>query len=121
MAKLKTCFFVFLVNTIGLIFIFIFGEIAARWHNEGSIKAALFSLIDKKAPHETLGTNHWLVHDDALGYKLNPRLKGVNTLGLMHSEFSPEKPSGLFRIIVLGDSVAFDEEGVCQFDSKKDG
>ena len=111
MTKGKTIFFIIFVNTIAFFLILILGEFAARWHNEGSIKAALFSFVNKKTPLESFGTNHWLVYDEDLGYKLNPRSKGVNSLGLRHSEIITEKSKRLFRIIVLGDPLAWVWEG----------
>jgi len=58
-----------------------------------------------------LGTDRWLVADADLGYKLNPATEAVNSLGIRHDEIALEKPEGLFRLIVLGDSVAWDKFG----------
>jgi lysophospholipase L1-like esterase len=51
------------------------------------------------------------VPDPDLGFKLNPEAAGVNSLGIRDDEISPVKPPESFRVLVLGDSVAFDDRG----------
>lgn len=40
-------------------------------------------------------------------YRMNPKHTRVNSFGLRDNEFSQEKPAGVFRILVLGDSIAY--------------
>ncbi len=40
-------------------------------------------------------------------FALNPLHQGINSLGLRDDECSASKPEGVFRILILGDSVAF--------------
>ncbi len=49
--------------------------------------------------------------DPDLGFKLNPDLEDVNSFGIAHGEIARDRPDGLFRTIVLGDSVAFPKTG----------
>ena len=53
----------------------------------------------------------WLIADPDLGYKLNPTLGGVNSLGILHAELAPHQPETLVRVLLLGDSVAADLDG----------
>ena len=53
----------------------------------------------------------WLVPDPVLGFRLNPAVEGVNSIGIRHVELSPEKQEGKMRIVVLGDSVAWEKNG----------
>jgi lysophospholipase L1-like esterase len=47
----------------------------------------------------------WAVYDPELGYRLNPRFEGVNAEGLRDHPIAPK--DGRFRVLVLGDSVAY--------------
>jgi lysophospholipase L1-like esterase len=78
------------------------GEWAVRWYLLGGALTALRSFV--VSPNV-------FVPDRDLGFKLNPEWPGVNSLGIPHGEIPPVKPSGLFRLLVLGDSVAFDPSG----------
>lgn len=91
------------VTTSGLLVaVFFLGELATRSYLLGDVVPALKSFF--VAPKV-------FVRDPDLGFKLNPESKGVNSLGMQHNEVSVTKPSGTYRVLVIGDSVAFDHFG----------
>lgn len=55
--------------------------------------------------------SEWKVHDDELGYSLRPNFEyeaiHINSLGFRGREISVEKPIGVRRIAVLGESTSF--------------
>ncbi len=65
-----------------------------------------------------------VIADDLLGWKLVPRAKhlyrkeeqayliAINSKGLRDTEHSYDKPTGVFRIVVVGDSFVFGSGGV---------
>jgi len=54
-----------------------------------------------------LGVNDWVVSDPDLNYKLNPSKPHINVFSMPEKEIMIPKPSGLTRIIVLGDSISY--------------
>lgn len=52
----------------------------------------------------------WAVHDPELGYRLNPGHDDINPQGLRDHPVRPK--DGRFRVLVLGDSVAYQGENV---------
>lgn len=78
------------------------GELMVRRAFLGSWRPALASFFRSQ---------NVFVSDPDLGFTLNPARPGANSLGIAHGEISPVKPSGSFRVIALGDSVAFDDFG----------
>jgi hypothetical protein len=70
----KTLLFFFGANAIVLLLALIAGEIGLRWYVEGGLWPALESIVGRRTAASFLGTGDWLVHDDELGYKLNPAL-----------------------------------------------
>jgi lysophospholipase L1-like esterase len=81
-------------------------ELLVRWQVTGGLVAAIHSFGPATARGEG-----WLVPDPVLGYRLNPATEGVNRLGIRHGPLAPAPASGTFRLVVLGDSVAFDPDG----------
>jgi lysophospholipase L1-like esterase len=89
---------------------FTLGELATRWYIQGSAGSALASLVGR--PDRAGGvTDGWLIRDAELGYRLNPRQTGVSSIGIRHADIEVPKRDGLFRFVVLGDSVAWDTSG----------
>lgn len=80
-------------------------ELAMRWRVTGSATGAVRSLLP-----ETDEASGWLKPDPDLGYKLTPGRDHVNSLGIRNAEVQLD-PGDRQRLIVLGDSVAFDREG----------
>ena len=88
-------------------------EIGARARDYGGVRNALSSLLQPE-PSRFGGTENrrdWLVTDPDLGYRLNPAADAVNMIGIRAPEVRVPKPPGRFRVIVVGDSVAWDERG----------
>lgn len=54
-----------------------------------------------------LGIDSWMISDPDLGYRLNPSDPEINELSMKDREVTSPKPTGVFRILVLGDSVTY--------------
>jgi len=86
-------------------------ELGARIHRDG-FKGALARLFaDEQVPYSNLGTGKWVISDPELGYRLNPAGDEINELSVRHPEITMPKPAGLYRVIVLGDSIPFGRYG----------
>jgi lysophospholipase L1-like esterase len=109
--RIKTIIYVLVVNTVLVLLLCLIGEFALRWYIEGGFRSAVVSVVSRRTPASYLGTNNWLISDPDLGYKLNPWKDGVNAFGIRHANIPVDKPDGLWRLIVLGDSVAWDTDG----------
>jgi len=103
----KTLLFFLTANAVVLLLVLIVGELGLRWYVEGGLGPALESIVGRRTAATFLGTGDWLLHDDELGYKLNPARNGINAYGLRNPEVEPTKPPGTRRIIVLGDSISW--------------
>jgi len=93
------------------VLLFALGELLVRRHYEGSLMAAVRSVFGGKRPTANLDTQQMVEPDPELGYKLNRKRGGVNSMGLLGPEITRDKPDGTARILVLGDSVAMDQDG----------
>lgn len=80
-------------------------EFVVRWRATGGPVAALASFQPRDRDPAT-----WLTEDSDLGYKLNPAHESVSSLGIRHRELGP-KGRDDWRVIVVGDSVAWDRDG----------
>jgi len=49
----------------------------------------------------------YITTDKPYLYHMNPKHKRVNSFGLRDDEFTLEKPDGVYRILVLGDSIPY--------------
>jgi lysophospholipase L1-like esterase len=105
--RAKTVLFSVLVNAAALVLLLGAAEFVARWRVDGSARRALTSFVARSDSEPA----SWLVRDPDLGYKLSPHNEGTNALGIRHSELAAGKPLHLFRVIVVGDSVAFERRG----------
>jgi lysophospholipase L1-like esterase len=94
-----------------LLLLFALGELLVRRHYEGSFVAAARAVWGGKRPTANLDAGQMVELDPELGYRLNRRRGGVNSLGLLGPEITRDKPAGTARILVLGDSVAMDQAG----------
>lgn len=82
-------------------------ELGVRMWRDG-IGGAFSRIFDgEPTPYSTVGTGKWVVSDPELGYRLNTE----NPLSIRGPMVAVPKPSGLFRIVVLGDSIPFDRSG----------
>ena len=90
----KKIFFILVANAILAILLFVVGECFLR------LRAGWIS-----------GPADWLVADPDLGYKLNPLNEHVNSLGIRHGEISTDTADDHARLLILGDSVSWEEDG----------
>lgn len=86
-------------------------ELGVRVHRDG-LDGGLAKLSgDEQVPYSNLGTGKWVVADPELGYRLNPAGDEINGLSIRHAEIVTPKPAGVFRLVVLGDSIPWDRNG----------
>ena len=102
---------VLLANLIVFATVFAIAELGVRIWREGGIGAGLASLVEPTAVPKSLGTGDWLVPCSRRGYALRPGHDGVNTQGIRHAELATPKPERSRRLLVLGDSVAWPDDG----------
>ncbi len=88
-------------------------EVGARTYDYGTVAGALASFVrTEPSRFGSIGRRaDWLVTDPDLGYRLNPEAETVNSLGIRGPEVSMPKPPGRYRIVVMGDSVAWPKGG----------
>ncbi len=100
------------VNCIVFLVLFVAAEIFSRVYREGftNVVADIVHYFDE-APYSNLGTSNWVIFDEELGYRLNPRKDDFNNLSIRHGEVAIPKPEEVRRIIYLGDSIPWDEGG----------
>lgn len=92
-----------------LVLLLLGAETAVRCMREGGLVRGLASFAGS-APVDP-GTKGFFVHDPELGYRLNPEQEGFNSLSFRGPEPIPEKTPGRTRLLVVGDSVAWDDGG----------
>jgi lysophospholipase L1-like esterase len=98
------------VNLVSILILFLLAEIAYRMMSQG-FTGTLASLLGTQAPYSNLGTSNWVIYDEELGYRLNPDREGGNPLSIRNERVVIPKPGGLHRIIFLGDSVTWPQNG----------
>ena len=81
-------------------------EIILRVRDEHGLRGAWDSLFDRPLPVSVGTATSEIVADPILGFKYNPALPGVNSLGIRDKEIAIAPPRGQKRIIVIGDSVS---------------
>ena len=96
------------INVLVFLLLFVLGEISYRMYRNG-ITGAFGN--DFNVPYSNLGTDDWVIYDEALGFRLNPDRPDVNSLSMKDTGIVTSKPDGLYRVIYLGDSVAYDNPG----------
>ena len=100
-----------LANVFMFVLALMAGEFACRYWREGGVLAALRSLADDRAMPSDLGTHDWLEKDSLRGYVLRAGVHGTNELHVRHGPIAKPEPASEFRLLVLGDSVAFPADG----------
>lgn len=100
----------FLLLLASLSFALLLGEFLARWQVEGSFLEAVDSVLGVRTA-ESSSERAAVVPDDELGFVLGPSVENLNSRGTRHAEFVQPKPAGLFRVVLLGDSVGFPLDG----------
>src|SRR5213593_864704 len=90
---------------------FLILELGTRVYH-GGFRATLSGLLEgKPVPYSNLGTGKWVIYDAELGYRLNPAFGRINALSVRQPEIAVPKPAGRFRVLVLGDSIPWDQPG----------
>ena len=104
---------IFALVTIGLATLLALGavELYLRYQVLGSFSAVWTGFMRGDVPYANLGSEQWVLNDPELGYRLNPAQPEINSIGIRGGEVPLEKPAGIQRIVVLGDSVAWPENG----------
>ena len=96
-------------------------EFYLRYQMLGSASAVWAELVSGAAPYSNLGSEGRVIYDPELSYRLNPAQPQVNSIGIRNAEIEREKTPGRLRIIVIGDSVAWPENGFVHLLSEKLG
>src|SRR3989344_2313450 len=86
--------------------LFITSEAVLRVLQKGLIEG-FKSFFITEPPHSVLGVSDWVISDDELGYRLNPRRPGINALSMREGEIKLPKPLNTKRIVILGDSIPY--------------
>jgi len=94
-----------------LVILLLGAETSVRCWREGGLVRGFASYFDARAAPVDPGTKGFFVHDPELGYRLNPEIEGFNALSFRGPEVIPEKAPGRTRLLVVGDSVAWDDGG----------
>ena len=92
--------------SMSLISAFLATEVILRVRDEAGVEGAWNSLFEQEVPATSGTETSEIVADPILGFKYNPALPEVNSLGLREKEIPLEKQPGKPRIIVIGDSVS---------------
>ena len=80
-------------------------EVGVRIRRDGLEETWSRLAHGEPVPYSNIGTGKWVINDPELGYRLNPEHDGINALSIRHGEVTIPKPPGLFRLVVLGDSI----------------
>lgn len=104
--------YVGIINVLIVVVLFSLAELSYRAHRDG-VKTATLNLTNylRDVPYSNLGTGNWVIYDEQLGYRLSPHKSGINSLSVRHGDIITPKPHGLYRILVLGDSIPWDKPG----------
>ena len=109
--------YVGMVNVLVFVALFSLAEVSYRVHRDG-VQLAILKLKEHllDVPYSNLGTGNWVIYDEELGYRLNPNNRaGINNLSVRHGDIVSPKPEGLYRIVVLGDSIPWAEPGFVNY------
>ena len=87
-------------------------EVGYRVHQDGLRETFRRLSTGAPTPYSSIGTGEWVIYDPELGYRLNPAKEGINEFSVRDADrLVVPKPEGLFRILVLGDSIPWDLDG----------
>lgn len=117
--KILTALSVFTLSFLGLLFLLEAGDRIVSSFRFGSARYLVYPLLEKGAYHlpSTRTVAGTVEQDGERDYNRLDTSSGsredgisVNSQGFRGKEFSPEKPSGIFRIICTGGSSTFSSE-----------
>lgn len=105
-----------IVNMLVLLVLFLVLELSYRIHRDG-VPEAFTNIANyfRDVPYSNIGTGQGVISDEILGYRLNPAQKGVNSLSTWGDEIAVPKPTQVYRIIFLGDSVLAQNPGLVDY------
>ena len=99
-----------LFHAIGISMMLVSGllatEVILRLRDEAGVKGAWDSFLEQEVPITRGTETSEITADPILGFKYNPALPEVNSLGIREKEIPLAKQPGKPRIIVIGDSVS---------------
>lgn len=103
----KVCLMVS-VNLVILVLLLVLAELGYRVYRDG-VTGTWSRLWDPgPAPRSSSGANSKMIHDDELGYRLNPGYEGVNERSVRGPSIAVPRPRGWSRVVMLGDSLQWD-------------
>jgi len=105
--RLRRVLLLALGNVAVFVALFALLESGVRISRDGFRETCSRIVYGEPAPYSSLGTGKWVISDPELGYRLNPDQEEINSLSIRHPEVTIPKPQGLFRLVVLGDSIPF--------------
>ena len=73
-------------------------------HELSSVHSGLMQLLPTSPPG-------MVIYDPELGYRLNPARPTINSRSIRGPDITVPKPSGVFRVVVLGDSIPAAQPG----------
>ncbi len=104
----KVCLMV-AVNVVILVLLLVLAELGYRVYRDG-VAGTWTRLWDPSpVPRSRSGSRSKMIHDDELGYRLNPRYEGINERSLRGPSIAVPRPGGWRRVVLLGDSIQWDE------------
>lgn len=86
---------------LGVVIALVLGEVGIRWHYTGRPLGSLFASSEDQK----------LIHDEDLGFRLNPARVEIDPLGFRRSKSGGEVHDDPFVLLVIGDSVSWDRNG----------
>lgn len=120
----------FILGTLSIVILLCFIELSLRIYSKFDNKLKFFLYRDKVTYEETkergipeicFYTEHWKnVYQPSflLGYEHVPNRGNINSFGLVGKEYKLKKERGIFRILLLGDSIA-EQNGTRNFLEEK--
>ena len=100
----KRLFFHALFLSISVVFGLHGGELMLRLRSENGLRGTLNSFSGHAAPTSTDRDDLPLIADPVLGFRYNPALGEVSSIGLRNPEIELANPAGKKRVVILGDS-----------------
>lgn len=95
------------ISLVALVVLFVAAELGYRVYRDGHILAFDKLRESFSVPYSNLGTGNRMIYDEELGFRLNPAREGINKRSVRHKAIIMPKPEGLFRVVVLGDSLSW--------------
>ena len=111
MPRLRRLLMLVLGNVAVFVVLFALLEVGVRIHRDGLGETWSRLVHGEPVPYSNIGTGKWVINDPELGYRLNPEREEINALSIRHGEVTIPKPPGLFRLVVLGDSIPWGKGG----------